>query len=276
VFSAIKSIKSTVPYITFRRANKALRRTINLPRYLGNALACSICGIGLRAFKPMWKSYGRNIERFGYIHRHREMETFNLSAMTCPKCDATDRERLKAIYLDEMWSSFEPGRPIRFVDFAPAYPLSQKLRRYPDIVYRSADLSRRDVEDRIDLTDIAYQDQSVDIFICSHILEHIPDDSKAMRELHRILKPDGFGLMLVPLVVGVDETTEEQGETSVEYRWKHFGMGDHVRQYGKRDFVARLTEAGFHVEQLGIEHFGAEKFRRHGIADNSVLYVVRR
>jgi SAM-dependent methyltransferase len=224
----------------------------------------------------MWKSYGRNIERFGYIHRHREMETMNLAAMTCPKCDATDRERLMAVYLDEVWPSFPPNGPVRLFDFAPAYPLSQKLKRYPSIVYRSADLSRRDVQDHIDLTNIAYADESADIFICSHILEHIPDDRKAMRELRRILHPNGFGLMLVPLVIGVDETTEEQGETSVEYRWKHFGMGDHVRQYGRRDFVDRLTQSGFKVEQLGITHFGAEKFRRHGIAENSVLYVVRR
>ncbi|MBX9842088.1 MAG: class I SAM-dependent methyltransferase [Xanthobacteraceae bacterium] len=276
VLSTIKNIKSTVPYITFRRYNKALRRLIKLPGYLGTSHVCPICGVGLRAFKPMWKSYGRNIERFGYVHRHREMETFNLAAMTCPKCDATDRERLMAVYLDEAWPSFPPGKAVRLFDFAPAYPLSQKLNRYPSIAYRSADLSRRDVQDHIDLTNIAYADESADIFICSHILEHIPDDRKAMRELRRILHREGFGLMLVPLVIGVDETTEEQGETSVEYRWKHFGMGDHVRQYGRRDFVDRLTQAGFKVEQLGIAHFGAEKFRRHGIAENSILYVVRR
>jgi hypothetical protein len=81
--------------------------------------------------------------------------------------------------------------------------------------------------------------------------------------------------MLVPLVIGVDDTTEEQGETSIEYRWKYFGMGDHVRQYGKRDFVARLEEAGLQVEQLGIDYFGADAFHRAAIADNSVLYVAR-
>jgi SAM-dependent methyltransferase len=274
--SVIPAIKSTVPYITFRRYNKALRRLVNLPRYLGTSHACPVCGVHLRAFKPMWKSYGRNIERFGYIHRHAEMETMNLPAMTCPKCDATDRERLMAIYLDEVWPSFEQGRRIRLVDFAPAYPLSRRIKHYPSIDYRSADLMRRDVQDHIDLTNISYLDESVDVFICSHILEHIPDDRKAMRELHRILKPGGFGLMLVPLVVGVEETAEEPPDASIEYRWKHFGMGDHVRQYGRRDFVDRLVEAGFAVEKLGIEHFGREPFRHHGIAENSVLYVVRR
>jgi len=276
VLSALKNIKSTVPYITFRRYNKALRRLVKLPGYLGTSHSCPVCGVGLRAFKPMWKSYGRNIERFGYIHRHAEMETFNLPAMTCPKCDATDRERLMVVYLDEVWPSFEAGKPVRLVDFAPAYPMSLRLKQYPSIAYRSADLMRRDVQDNIDLTNIAYADESVDVFICSHVLEHIPDDRKAMRELRRILRPGGFGLMLVPLVVGVEDTIEETGESTIEYRWKHFGMGDHVRQYGRRDFVDRLTRSGFAVDKLGIDHFGAEKFARHGIAANSVLYVVRR
>jgi SAM-dependent methyltransferase len=108
------------------------------------------------------------------------------------------------------------------------------------------------------------------------MLEHIPDDRKAMRELRRILRPTGFGLLLVPLIVGLDETAEDWSDASEEYRWKHFGQGDHIRQYGRRDFVNRLTESGLKVDQLGIGHFGRDKFRRHGIAENSVLYVVRR
>ena len=135
---------------------------------------------------------------------------------------------------------------------------------------------RNDVQDRIDLTDIHYPDESTDIFICSHMFEHIPDDRKAMRELYRILKPSGFGLVLVPLAVGVDDTHEDPTIVSDELRWKYFGMGDHVRHYGKRDFVERLTAAGFIVDQLGVEYFGRETFRRAGIAGNSVLYVVRK
>lgn len=270
------NIKNSVPYITFRRYNKALRRAVKLPRYLGTEYRCPVCQVGLRAFKPMWKSYGRDVERFGYVHRHAEMETFNLKAFTCPKCDATDRERLMAIYLDGIWPSLEGGGGGRLIDFAPAYPLSQKIRRYPSIEYRSADLSRADVQEHIDLTDIGYPDESVDIFLCSHILEHIPDDRRAMRELLRILKPGGFGLILVPLVTGVDETHEDPKLESIELRWKYFGMGDHVRQYGKRDFIGRLIEAGFAIEQLGIDYFGEDTFRRAGIAYNSVLYVVRR
>jgi SAM-dependent methyltransferase len=270
------SIKNSVPYITFRRYNKALRRAIRLPRYLGTEHRCPVCRVGLRAFKPMWKSYWRDVEHYGYVHHGSEMETFNLEAYTCPKCDATDRERLMAVYLDGIRTPLERGRNIRLIDFAPAYPLSRKIRAYPFVDYHSADLSRADVQEHIDLTDIKYPAQSFDVFICSHIFEHIPDDRRAMRELHRILKPGGFGLVLVPLVVGVDATHEDPAIESKELRWKYFGMGDHVRQYGKGDFIERLTGAGFFVDQLGVGYFGRETFRRAGIAENSVLYVVRR
>jgi hypothetical protein len=81
--------------------------------------------------------------------------------------------------------------------------------------------------------------------------------------------------VLVPLVIGVDETHEDPAIDTNEGRWKYFGMGDHVRQYGRRDFVERLTASGFSVEQLGVDYFGRETFDRAGIAENSILYVVR-
>src|SRR4029077_12406824 len=114
-----------------------------------------------------------------------------------------------------------------------------------------------------------------DVFLCSHVLEHVSDDRKAMRELHRILKPGGFGVVLVPLVSGVEETREDPAIDTPELRWKYYGLDDHVRQYGKRDFVHRLMGVGFAVDQLGIDHFGAAALKEAGIAEKSVLYVVR-
>ncbi len=204
------------------------------------------------------------------------METLNLEAFTCPCCDAFDRDRLTAIYLENAFASFDRNRTYRLLEFAPGDALYKKLKSLPFIAYRSADLSRKTVDERVDMTDMAaYAGGSLDVILCSHILEHIPDDRKAMRELRRVLKPEGFAIVLVPLVVGVDETHEDPSMDTPELRWKYFGMGDHVRQYGKRDFIERLEAAGLKVEQLGIEHFGAETFRRAAIAENSVLYVVR-
>lgn len=269
-------IKQSVPYIRFRRWQKALRRQLKLPAYRGTAYRCPICGTGLRAFKPVWKSYRREVARYGCVHPVDTMETLNLSAYSCPCCDSSDRERLTALHLERAFRDFDPARRYSLIEFAPASALAGKIKTYPFIAYRSADLVRTDVDERIDLTDMpGLADASVDVFLCSHILEHIPDDRKAMRELRRILKPDGFGIVLVPLFPHIHDTHEDPAITSVAERWKYFGMGDHVRQYGKADFIRRLEQAGFQVEPLGVDHFGAENFEKAGIAQNSVLYVVR-
>ena len=271
-----KLYRQSLIYDTVRKRGKVLKRAIKLPRYLGTEYRCPVCGTGLRAFRPMWKSYWRDVEIYQPIHPAESMETLNLEAFTCPCCDAFDRDRLTAIYLENAFASFDRNRTYRLLEFAPGDALYKKLKSLPFIAYRSADLSRKTVDERVDMTDMAaYADGSLDVILCSHILEHIPDDRKAMRELRRVLKPEGFAIVLVPLVVGVDETHEDPSMDTPELRWKYFGMGDHVRQYGKRDFIERLEAAGLKVEQLGIEHFGAETFRRAGIAENSVLYVVR-
>jgi predicted SAM-dependent methyltransferase len=133
------------------------------------------------------------------------------------------------------------------------------------------------VDDRVDIADMRiYEDDSVDFFICSHVLEHVPHDRQALRELCRVLKPAGRGIIMVPLVHGVDETQEDPSVDTDALRWKYYGSGDHIRQYGKRDFLGRLADAGFQVDQLGIDYFGNEAFRRAGIAADSVLYVVRK
>jgi SAM-dependent methyltransferase len=273
---AYRTYRDSLLYDTVRRRGRVLKRAIKLPLYLGNQYQCPVCGSGLRAFRPLWKSYWRAVEKFAPIYPASAMETLNLAAFTCPSCDAYDRDRLTALYLDLVFCSLDRARTYRLIEFAPGDALNKKLRRYPFIAYESADLCRKDVDVRVDLTAMgAYADNSVDILLCSHVLEHIPDDHKAMREINRVLKPDGFGILLVPLVVGVDETNEDPRINTETLRWKYFGAGDHVRQYGKRDFTDRLEAAGLKVDQLGVAYFGAEAFRRAGIAENSVLYVVR-
>ena len=268
---AYKLYRQSLIYDTVRKHGKVLKRAIKLPRYLGTMYQCPICSVGLRAFRPMWNSYRRDVIIYQPIHPAESMETLNLEAFTCPRCDAFDRDRLTAIYLENAFRNFDRNRTYRLLEFAPGDALRKKLKSHPFIAYRSADLLRKTVDERVDMTDMAaYADGSLDIMLCSHILEHIPDDRKAMREMRRVLKPDGFAIVLVPLVVGVDETHEDPSMDTDELRWKYFGMGDHVRQYGKRDFIQRLEAAGLSVEQLGIEHFGAETFHHAGIAENSV------
>lgn len=272
-----QTVKRNSAYVALKEARKALIRRLRLPRYRGEAYRCPVCGTGLSAFKPLWKSYRRHTEEAGYVYPLSAVETFNVEAYSCPACDASDRERLYALYLDEAFRD-PPPRRLRMVEFAPSPALQRKLRAYPFVDYRSADLFRNNVDDRrVDITDMRrYADGAFDVFLCSHVLEHIPDDRRAMRELHRILRPGGFGIVMVPLVHGVEETHEDPAIATDRERWKHYGSGDHLRQYGKRDFLDRLTEAGFRVERLGAGHFGADAFRRAGVAADSVLYVAHK
>ena len=273
---AYRIYRESLLYDTVRRHGKVVKRAIRLPQYLGSQYQCPICGTGLRAFKPIGQSYWRDTEKFGTIHPASALETFNIAAFYCPRCDASDRERLTALYLDRVFRSFDPERSYRLIEFAPNEALPKWLKRHPFIRYTSADLMRKTVDECIDLTAMdRYADRSVDIILCSHVLEHVPEDRKAMREIRRVLKLDGFAVLLVPLVVGLDETHEDPSIDSDALRWKYFGMGDHVRQYGRRDFVARLEDAGLQVEQLGIDYFGADAFHRAAVAENSVLYVAR-
>jgi predicted SAM-dependent methyltransferase len=116
--------------------------------------------------------------------------------------------------------------------------------------YLSADLLDPQAMVKMDITDIQYADQSFDVIYCSHVLEHVPDDKKAMREFFRILKNDGWAILLVPITG--EETFEDPSIVNPEERLKAFGQEDHVRIYG-RDYVDRLRESGFNVEIIRVE-----------------------
>jgi SAM-dependent methyltransferase len=273
----VKRIKSTPAYAAFRQDSKTVQRWLALPRYLGSTYTCPVCGTGLRRFKPIWKSFVRKLEEHGFVHPLDSLETFNIASHTCPACGASDRERLYALYLEDRFRALDKSRRYTLVDFAASPGLSRRLRALSWLAYRTADLYRAGVDDRVDISNMAiYGDGAIDMFICSHVLEHVPDDRRAMRELFRVLKPGGFGIVMVPLVVGVEDTHEDPSIVDPAARWKYYCQDDHLRLYGRRDFVRRLEEAGFNVLQLGVDHFGPERFRRAGIHDNSVLYVAEK
>lgn len=137
------------------------------------------------------------------------------------------------------------------------------------------DLMRDDVDDRLDITDMhIYTEGQFDFIICSHVLEHIPDDIAAMKELYRVLKKGGKGIVMVPINMQLESTMEDPACTDEALRWKYFFQDDHVRMYSKKDFISRLSAVGFTVEQLGIDYFSKEVFEKNAIWPTSVLYVV--
>ena len=110
-------------------------------------------------------------------------------------------------------------------------------------LYETADLMQAGVTHKVDITDTKLPDAHYDVVMANHVLEHIPDDRAAMREMFRLLKPGGLALLTVP-INPTRPTYEDPSVTGRPERWAHFSAHDHVRYYGI-DFADRLTDGGF-------------------------------
>lgn len=236
---------------------------------------CPVCGATGVRMHPLSKDLLVNWQKFQTVHNPLFIETMNLGFYQCSQCYTTDRNRLYALYL-KSWLN-KAGSKIKLLDIAPDKELTDFLKSYPAVEYRSMDLMRETADDRLDITNMhLYADGQYDFFICSHVLEHIPDDIKAMKELYRILKKGGKGIVMVPLNLQLKETAEDPSCTDEALRWKYFFQYDHVRMYAKEDFISRLMSVGFTVEQLGVDYFSEETFKQNAIYPTSVLYVVNK
>ena len=229
---------------------------------------CCCCG-QQNFFLPLTKYYDYMQEYYGAVAwKH---ETQNSEEAVCPACGSFDRERLIVLALQQ-----EELKEKRILQIAPSGAIDRFIRSGENAGYDTCDLFMQEVTFKADLQNMhMVENESYDIWICSHVLEHIQDDKKAMEELFRITKQDGYGLVLVPLDLNQKETDEEWGRP-VEECWKRFGQDDHIRKYAKSDFIKRLELAGFEVEELDKRYFGKEAFERNALLDTSVLYKVNK
>jgi SAM-dependent methyltransferase len=239
---------------------------------------CPVCEDKVPGFSPLPDCYLQELEEHGSDLGTSGGETCNTKAYQCPHCGATDRDRLYALYLaDRLPPTAAQQSAFCLLEIAPAAPLSKHIRRNYRICYRTADLFQKHVDDRVDITAMdCYANATFDAFICSHVLEHVNDDRKAMAELWRVLKPGGWGIAMVPILLTLQEIREDPTKTSPAERWKHFGQGDHVRLYSRDGFTQRLCEAGFVVRQFGQHYFKIQEMSRCGLSATSVLYVVEK
>jgi SAM-dependent methyltransferase len=239
---------------------------------------CPACEERVPSFSPLPGFYFRELEAHGSDLSSTDFETLNFKAYQCPHCGASDRDRLYALYLAARIQANESLlAKFRLLDIAPATALSAHIRRHYPIQYRTADLFQKNVDDRVDITSMdCYVENTFDAFICSHVLEHVENDGKAIAELFRILKPGGWGIAMVPINLSLKEIREDPSKTTVEERWRYFGQGDHVRVYTRDGFMRRLEKAEFVVRQFGRDFFGSEQMSRCGLSEASVLYVVEK
>jgi SAM-dependent methyltransferase len=183
-----------------------------------------------------------------------------------------ERHRLIWYFLRNRTNLFNGDRK-RMLHVAPEVSLVPRLRDVSGLDYLTADLIDPTVMVRMDITDIRFPDESFDIVYCSHVLEHVPDDRKAIREFRRVMKPNGWAAVMVP--VTVDRTIEDPNCTDPAERERRFGQHDHFRTYGL-DFADRLTESGFHVSIFRApDLMSGDDQRRFGIPDRQTVFYCR-
>ncbi len=210
---------------------------------LGRKLECPICRWRFHRMRPAGFDYPVLKENQVVGASYHEDEV-------CPHCMSNSRERLLYLYLMSKGDFF--SKPKRLLHIAPEPNLQKLMRAVSNLKYFSADLYEPHVMARIDVTRMPFPDESFDVVLCNHVLEHVPNDARAMRELHRILRQSGWAILQVPIALALKHTLEDENATTEQRRIELFGQRDHVRLYCQDDYVQRLRRSGFEVV---IEHF---------------------
>jgi len=211
--------------------------------FIGNKYQCNICGKKIRSF----------------IHIHDDR--------LCPRCGSLQRTRRLWKILDHEFLDNKP----RILDFSPSRSI-YRLMKKRNFFYISSDISGDFISDvSYNIKNIESANDSFDLIICYHILEHIDDDIKAMSELWRILTKGGYCIIQTPFKEG--EIYEDNAISSPEEREKHFGQSDHVRIYSINGLTKRLENTGFQVE---IRNFSEKYVNINGLNETETVLICQK
>ena len=235
---------------------------------------CPVCKQTNAAFAAIPEFYRENARRHGFVH-YGQGEMTAHDSYTCTRCGATDRERLYVYWMEQEVAAGRLREGAKVMHFAPEQAMSRLIRGSRFFDYATADLVMKGVDYQVDLMDMPFADGTYDFFICSHVLEHVADDGKAIRELRRITRDGGYGILMAPIIVGIEHTLEDPSVTDDAGRWRLYGQNDHVRLYAHNDYVRKIEDNGFRVDQYGIDYFGAEAYAAMGLKPSSILYIAR-
>jgi SAM-dependent methyltransferase len=218
---------------------KSLIKYPNLLIYRGSKHSCPFCSHSFRKFLPGGLDF-QVLKDQKVIGGGYRLNSF------CPYCRSSDRERLVYLFIKHKRRLGTP-RKIKLLHVAPEKNLYRTFQRIKNIDYITGDLNRRHAKIKMDIRNIKFPDNHFDAIICNHVLEHIPEDRKAMSELYRVLKPKSWAILQVPISKTLKKTYEDPKISTPLQREKFFGQSDHVRIYAK-DYKQRLEKAGFRVE----------------------------
>ncbi|MGI9542972.1 MAG: class I SAM-dependent methyltransferase [Cyclobacteriaceae bacterium] len=195
--------------------------------YRGKKVQCPICQHRYHKFLP----YGRK----------------GRPNALCPNCLALERHRLLWLFLQQKTDFF--SRPKKVLHIAPEVCFTDRFEAMENIDYITADLESPWAKVKMDIHQIPFEEDTFDVVMCNHVLEHVENDIKAMQEIHRVLRPGGWAFLQIPFFIPVpEETQEDPNVTSSKERERKYGQNDHVRLYGK-DYKQRLEKGGFKVTE---------------------------
>jgi SAM-dependent methyltransferase len=242
----------------------AIRRHVRLWRHRGTAVTCPICGYQARDLKVSGQDFP--------VLRERQVIGAGTRPVKCHRCGSADRARLVYLYLRDH-VGLDRAASMRVLHVAPEPGLTEKLLELGFAEYVCGDLFTEGYTypawvRNLDATDIQFDDDTFDLLMCNHVLEHIPDDRRAMRELCRVLKPGGVAILQVPISANSATTLEDPQVTDPHDRARVFGQFNHVRIYGQ-DYTARLEQAGFVVREVDV----AAQYAQHGVNPEEALFV---
>lgn len=265
------ALKKLIPFGLGQKLRGAYQRVLNLI-YAGSKYTCPYCKHKFRKMLAGGSGHQVNIDMdiIGSGRRNN---------CVCPRCYSTDRDRLLYLYLKNYTEIFESKCNLLHV--APEGSLKALLNSVESINYQAGIkyhegfyYSKDDAI--IDITNLSFENESYDVIICNHVLEHIIEDGIALKEFYRVLKPNGWAILQVPVSSKLKVTYEDFSIVKEKEREKHFGQFDHVRIYGQ-DYKDRLETAGFRVEIIHpINDWKLNGINEYAINPKEKLYVVHK
>lgn len=216
--------------------------------YAGNKVECPICGGHYRSFLP----YGRINPRPNAL---------------CPSCLSLERHRLIWLYLKEKTNFF--SQKLNVLHLAPEPCFVKRFEKIHGDTYITGDIESPLAKVKMDIHRIPFEENNFDVVLCNHVLEHVQDDIKAMREIRRVLKPGGWAILQVPFFSPVpDHTFEDNSVTDPREREKIFGQDDHVWKFGK-DYPQRIERSGL---KAILDDFAKSQPDKYGLQKGEILY----
>lgn len=190
-----------------------------------------------------------------------------------PSTLSLERHRLMWLFLKDETNFFTSTKKLKVLHIAPEQCFLKLFRNQENLEYITSDLESPIADVKADICDLPFKENEFDVVFCNHVLEHIPDDNKAMQELFRVLKKGGFGIFQIPQDLSRATTFEDNSITDKKERAKIFGQYDHVRIYGK-DYFNKLRNIGFNVDEVDYtKKIAPEKLERFCLMKGEILPV---